>query len=185
MLVDPLDIADAALDADTRSAIAHETARAGRVTNMKRVLLRSRPAYALFNDVLPLKTALRAAIGTRAVDVFSHAIADDAGCLLCSTYFRRALIEAGISPGDFTPTAAEEELIALAEVIATPGRRPDEGLRQRLAARYDQTTLLELVAYGAAMLATNVLNTTLGVPLDDDLERFRAPATLTPHPAAS
>ncbi len=176
MLVEPLDIHDPALDAETASAIASEAARAGRVTNMKRVLLRSPPAYALFNDVLPLKTALRTAIGNRAVDVFSHAISEGAGCLLCSVYFRRALSEAGISPRDFVPTAEEDDLIALAAVIAAPGREMDAGLRRRLATRYAQKTLVELVAYGAAMLATNVLNTTLGVPLDNDLERFRADA---------
>ena len=30
-------------------------------------------------------------------------------------------------------------------------------------------TVVEIVAYGAAMLATNRLNTTLGIPIDDDL----------------
>jgi len=174
MLVDPIDIADPALDAATRDAAANEAARAGRVTNMKRTLLRSLPAFTLFNDVLPLKASLRDAIGNRAVSVFSHAISEDAGCLLCSTYFRKALIEDGVSLQDFTPTAEEEDLIALAAVIASPGRTVDATLQRRLSARYPQKTLLELVAYGAAMLATNVLNTTLDVPLDVDLERFRA-----------
>ena len=176
MLVDPLDIRDPALDAPTRNAIAQEAARAGRVTNMKQVLLRSLPAYALFNDVLPLKASLRGTIGDRAVSVFSHAISEGAGCLLCSTYFRRALLQEGISPGSFTPTAEETDLIALAAVIAAPGRALDGGLEARLATRYDQRTRVELVAYGAAMLATNVLNTTIGVPLDEELERFAAGA---------
>jgi alkylhydroperoxidase family enzyme len=176
MLVDPLDVNDRALDADTRRAVAQEIARAGRVTNMKRILLRSLPAYALFNDVLPLKASLRRNIGNRAVSVFSHAISEGAGCLLCSTYFRRALIEEGISPQSFTPTEEEDDLIALAAVIATPARAMDTDLRQRLGARYQQTTVLELIAYGAAMLATNVLNTTLDVPLDSDLEAFAVSA---------
>jgi alkylhydroperoxidase family enzyme len=178
MLVAPLDLEDADLDAPTRNAIAQETARAGRVTNMKKVLLRSPPAFALFNDVLPLKASLREAIGERAVCVFSHAVSERAGCLLCSTYFRRALLQQGISPDSFTPTAEEEDLLALATRIAEPGHRVEAALQRRLTARYAPETLVEIVSYGAAMLATNVFNTTIGVPLDVDLEEFREkPAT--------
>jgi hypothetical protein len=91
MTVKPLDIGDPELDAATRAAIAEEKGRAGRVTNMKRYLLQSLPAYRLFSDVLPLKSSLRQSIGDRAIAVFSHAISENASCLLCSTYFRRAL----------------------------------------------------------------------------------------------
>src|SRR5690349_19781218 len=111
MTVTPLDIDDPALDHTTLETIAEEKARAGRVTNMKRYLLRSLPAYRLFSDVLPLKAALREVIGDRAVSVFSHAISENAECLLCSTYFRRALKEHGVSPQDFEPTEVEALLI--------------------------------------------------------------------------
>jgi hypothetical protein len=171
MTVTPLDIDDPALDHTTLEAIAEEKARAGRVTNMKRYLLRSLPAYRLFSDVLPLKSALREVIGDRAVSVFSHAISENANCLLCSTYFRRALKEHGVSPQDFEPTEVEALLIALAKQMTGAGAE-DRSTLLALEQRFGQRTSVEIVAYGAAMLATNVLNSTLGVPLDDELKPF-------------
>jgi hypothetical protein len=170
MTVTPLDIDDPGLDGETRTAIAEEKARAGRVTNMKRYLLRSLPAFRLFSEMLPLKAALRGSIGERAVSVYSHAISENANCLLCSTYFRRALKEQhGVSPKDFKPTEVEALLITLAGQLTEPGEPGDNSALEALEARFGQKAAVEIVAYGAGMLATNVLNTTLRVPLDDDL----------------
>jgi alkylhydroperoxidase family enzyme len=174
MTVTPLNIDDPALDAPTCEAIAEEKARAGRVTNMKRYLLRSLPAYRLFSDVLPLKSSLRQAIGDRAVSVFSHAISENANCLLCSTYFRKALKEHGVSPQEFQPTDVEALLITLARQMTERGEGEERNVLPALQQRFGERTVVEIVAYGAAMLATNVLNTTLGVPLDDDLKPFLA-----------
>jgi alkylhydroperoxidase family enzyme len=174
MSLTPLDIDDPALDDATLAAIAEEKARAGRVTNMKRYLLRSLPAYRLFNDVLPLKSSLRQAIGDRALLVFSHAISENANCLLCSTYFRRALKEHGVSPQDFEPTEVETLLMTLAKQLTQQGEGENRSALSALEQRFGERTAVEIVAYGAAMLATNVLNTTLGVPLDDDLKPFLA-----------
>jgi alkylhydroperoxidase family enzyme len=174
MTLTPMDIDDPALDGATLEAIAEEKARTGRVTNMKRYLLRSLPAYRLFSDVLPLKSALRQVIGDRAVSVFSHAISENANCLLCSTYFRRALNEHGVSPQDFEPTEVETLLVALAKQMTGAYDGENQGALAALEQRFGQRSAVEIVAYGAAMIATNVLNTTLGVPLDDDLKAFLA-----------
>lgn len=153
--------------------LAHsETSRAGRITNMKGVLLHSVPAFKLFAAVLPLKESLRATLGARAVDIYSLAISEDSHCLLCSLYFRRALQAHGVDPDDYVPTEDEAALIEIAHRIAgeavshlTP---QPEGLKT-IEAKYGLETVVEVVSYGSAMLATNRLNTTLGIPIDEDL----------------
>ncbi len=149
-----------------------EKSRAGRITNMKGVLLHSVPAFKLFSAVLPLKERLRDTLGSRAVDVFSLAISEDSHCILCSLYFRRALIAHGVDPDEYTPTEDEAALIEIAHRIAAEPaahRNPPPMAFQTLKAKYGSELVIAVVSYGSAMLATNRLNTTLGIPIDDDL----------------
>lgn len=149
-----------------------EKSRAGRITNMKGILLHSVPAFKLFGAVLPLKESLRATLGARAVDVYSLAISEDSQCLLCSLYFRRALQAHSVDPDNYVPTEDEAALIEIAHRIAGEAvshlAAPPAGLKA-LEAKYGAQTVVEVASYGSAMLATNRLNTTLGIPIDDDL----------------
>ena len=49
----------------------------------------------------------------------------------------------------------------------------DPELRARLAERFDAAQIDLLVSFGAIMVATNVVNDALGVPLDGYLEPYR------------
>lgn len=159
-------------DAEIVDLAEAEKGRAGRITNMKGVLLHSPPAFRLFSAVLPLKEQLRDVLGNRAVDIFSLAISEDSHCLLCSLYFRRALIAHGVDPDDYTPSEDEAALIEIAHRIAAEAaahRAAPPAALQKLEAKYGIDTVVAIVAYGSTMLATNRLNTTLGIPIDDDL----------------
>lgn len=172
MSISSYDWRSAEAAAQTAELAAAEYRRAGRVTNMKGVLLHSVPAFNLFATVLPLKESLRATFGARAVDVFSLAISEDSHCLLCSLYFRRALAAHGVDPNDYVPTEDEAALIEIAHRIAgepAAHRAPPPGAIAALEAKYGPETAVAVVSYGSAMLATNRLNTTLGIPIDDDL----------------
>jgi hypothetical protein len=181
--VSRIDEAGIPADPETRRAYDEERARAGRVTNMKATLLHSLPAFRVFSGWLTVKDEVRKAIGERALAIYSHAISATAGCLLCTTYFRRLLLNEGIEPERFTPTPDEALLIELGYAIGNPLAPATPDLQRRLQQRYDERTLVNLVAYGSTMLATNAFNTTLGIPLDDYLEPFRAGAAKEPAPA--
>ncbi len=73
---------------------------------------------------------------------------------------------------------SELELLVLdyAEAMTrTPVAVTDE-LFARLRERYDERQIVQLIAFGAIMLATNVFNDALRVPLDDYLQAYRARA---------
>lgn len=172
MSIPPYDWQAADASADIAELAAAENSRAGRVTNMKGVLLHSAPAFRLFSAVLPLKESLRATLGARAVDVFSLAISEDSHCLLCSLYFRRALAAHGVDPDSYAPTEDEAALIEIAHRIAgepAAHRASPPRALKALEAKYGAEIVVAVVSYGSAMLATNRLNTTLGIPIDDDL----------------
>lgn len=172
MSIPPYDWQSTAAPDDIVELAAAERSRAGRITNMKGVLLHSAPSFKLFSAVLPLKERLRATLGVRAVDVFSLAISEDSNCLLCSLYFRRALLAHGVDPNGYEPTEDEAALIEIAHRIAgepVAHRMPPPKALKVLEAKYGAETVVAVVSYGSAMLATNRLNTTLGIPIDDDL----------------
>jgi hypothetical protein len=172
MSIPSFDWQSLAAPAETAELARAEQTRAGRVTNMKGVLLHSAPAFRLFSAVLPLKESLRATLGARAVDVFSLAISEDSHCLLCSLYFRRALKAHGVDPETYVPTEDEAALIEIAHRIAAEPaahRAAPPAAITALRDKYGAETVVAIVSYGSAMLATNRLNTTLGIPIDDEL----------------
>lgn len=144
----------------------------GRVTNMKRTLLNSEPAYRAYLQWYPLWDEVVRLAGARAAAVYAHAISATNGCLLCTLYFRRALSDAGLDADSFSPTDDERLLIALGEAMAaTPAVIPDQLARQ-LQERFPAKAIVDLVGFAGLMIATNVFNSALSVDIDEGLEAY-------------
>ncbi len=78
---------------------AHDAhARIARITNMKRTLLHSVPAFDALMTWYALRDAVQPFLGERLTAIFAHAISAETDCLICSTFFRRLLIESGENP---------------------------------------------------------------------------------------
>lgn len=141
----------------------------GEVSNMKQTLLHSPVAYDALMQWFPLRDALVPAIGERGVIVLSHAISTTNDCLLCSLYFRRALIARGEDPNareDLSPQ--ESDLADFGRALTSDGKASEE-LTTRLRDRYGVEGLVNLVSFTGLMIATNLVNTSLDIDLDDEL----------------
>src|SRR5687767_1017851 len=68
------------------------------VTNMKRTLARAPAALAAYMRWYDLHDEVKAFAGPRAAMIFAHAISAQTDCLICSTFFRRWLTDAGEGP---------------------------------------------------------------------------------------
>jgi alkylhydroperoxidase family enzyme len=163
-------------EASREIAEAHEAAGA-RMTNMKWTAARSPEALAMLLTWYPLFDRIAAFLGERRAQLLAHSISDRNACLICSTYFRRILIDAGEDPAALRLDDEDELIVELGRALADdPHRVDDDGLYGRLAARYSEQQIVELVGFGAIMVATNVFNDALGVPLDDYLQPYRKAA---------
>jgi alkylhydroperoxidase family enzyme len=169
----------AELPPDARAA--HDAhLRVARITNMKLTLLHSVPAFDALMTWYRLRDAVEPFLGPRLTTLFAHAISSETDCLICSTFFRRALIEAGEDPEHLSLDDWERAVVAFGRRLAvTPHTVPDEAYAP-LAARLSDAELVTLTTFGALMVATNVFNNALGVPLDESLESFRRTATAEP-----
>jgi alkylhydroperoxidase family enzyme len=150
--------------------------RVGRITNMKRTLLRSVPAFDALMTWYDLRDTVQPFLGERLTTLFAHAVSAETDCLICSTFFRRILIDSGEDPDALEMDAREADVVAFGRALAqTPHRIPD-ALYGRVAAYFADEQMVALTAFGAMMVATNVINNVLRVPLDDYLQPYRRPA---------
>ena len=139
---------------------------------MKRTLLQSVPAFHALMEWYPLRDAVRPFLGDRLTTIFD-------------TFFRRILIDAGENPDELLLNDVEREVVAYGRALAhSPHRVPDD-VWAPLAKRFTHEQLVALTAFGALMIATNVINTALQVPLDGYLEPYRRGATIPRSDARS
>ncbi|MGH7527979.1 MAG: carboxymuconolactone decarboxylase family protein [Gemmatimonadales bacterium] len=144
-----------------------------RITNMKRTLLHSLPAFHALMEWYPLRDAVQPFLGERLTTLVAHAISSETDCLICSTFFRRILMETGENPDRLELDEREAAVVEFGRRLAvTPYNVPDE-VYARLRAQLEPEQIVALTAFGALMVATNVFNNALEVELDEYLQPYR------------
>ena len=146
----------------------------GRITNMKRTLLHSMPAFRALMEWYPLRDTVQPFLGERLTIIFAHAISADTDCLICTTYMRRIIMDWGEDPDNFSLDEREQLVVDFGRCLAQPGGWVPDDLYARLSSEFTEEQIVALTAFGAIMLATNVFNNALGVELDEYLEPYAA-----------
>jgi alkylhydroperoxidase family enzyme len=144
-----------------------------RITNMKRTLLNSLPAFRALMEWYPLRDTVQPFLGPRLTVLFAHAISAETDCLICSTFFRRILIEEGEDPERLDLDERETAVVEYGRRLAVSPFRVPEAVYRRVAAYFDHAQMTALTAFGAIMVATNVFNNALEVELDEYLHPYR------------
>jgi alkylhydroperoxidase family enzyme len=166
------------LEIDTASPEARAAAEAhvrnhARMTNMKRTLLHSLPAFRALMEWYPLRDTVQPFLGERLTTLFAHAISAETDCLICSTFFRRMLIQTGDNPDRLKLDERETAVLEFGRALAvSPYRVPTE-VYQKIEAHFEPPQVVALTAFAALMVATNVINNALDVELDEYLQPYR------------
>ena len=156
--------------------LERHVAEHGSVTNMKRTLAHSPVAlrvllewYALRDEVVPF-------LGERPTSLFAHAISLQTDCLICSTFFRRILIDAGENPDAIALDQREQVVVEFGRQLARDPNQISDELFASLAGYFKPDQIVSLTAFGGLMIATNVFNNSVRVDLDEYLWTYRKPA---------
>jgi len=174
MRIQPIDYDTAPPDA--RAAHDETIRKHGRVTNMKATLLHSPPAFHALMEWYTLRDVVQPFLGERLTYIFSHVISDENDCLICSTFFRRLLIDAGDDPDHFTLNERETLVADFGRRLAQPHARVSDDVFDRLSVAFTEEQIVALTAFGAMMVATNIINNALDVPFDDYLDPYKKDA---------
>ncbi|KAA9349598.1 carboxymuconolactone decarboxylase family protein [Larkinella humicola] len=137
-----------------------------RITNMKATLGRSLLSFEVYMQWYPLYEQIREILGNRLAYLYAHAISQGSNCPLCTTFFRRIMIDNGEKPEDLLLSSHEQLLVDFgSEIARSKGEVPDL-LFDPVQALYSDAQLVALVAFAGQMIATNVFNNVLEVEID-------------------
>jgi alkylhydroperoxidase family enzyme len=156
----------------------------GQWTNMKRTLANSVPALRALMEWYPLRDEVQQFLAERLVNLYCHAISAQTDCLICSTFFRRILIDSGENPDDLALDGREAAVVAYGRQLAKDPNCVDELLYATVSAYFTPEQMVTLTAFGAIMVATNVFNNALRIPLDDVLGPYTKPVSSVPETGA-
>ncbi len=175
----PIEYSDAS--PEVRAAHDDHVRDHARITNMKRTLLNSLPAFQALMEWYPLRDTVQPFLGERLTVLFAHAISAETDCLICSTFFRRILIDAGEDPDRLVLDDREPPWSSSA--VVSPCRRFRCRPRSTTASPRTSTPaqMTALTAFGAIMVATNVFNNALEVELDEYLHPYRRQPAASHH----
>lgn len=143
--------------------------RNGRITNMKKTLLHSVPAYKALMEWYTLRDVVKPFLGERGVNFFCYAISTENDCLICSTFFAQILDDLKIDFYSFAFTEKESAVIEYGRALVSNPHRISEELFSKLKKFFNEEEIVALTAFGSIMIATNLINTALKVELDEEL----------------
>ncbi len=158
---------------EVRREYEDQIAKHGRITNMKRTLLHNVPAFKAYMEWYTLYDQLVPVIGERAISIFSLAISTGNDCLICSTFFRKILVDSGDDPDNPTLTETEKLLTKFGAAITSDPHHIPKEIYIALAEKFSVEEIVLLISFAGIMYATNLFNTVARVPLDEVLINYQ------------
>jgi len=145
----------------------------GRMTNMKRTLAHEPVAMEALLRWYPLRDVVQPFLGERLTTIFVHAISTSNDCLICSTYFRRILIDSGEEPSALQLDGREQTVVDFGRQLVDDSNAVSDELYTQLAQYFSPRQIVALTAFGGLMIATNIFNNALRIDLDEHLRDYR------------
>src|SRR5687767_4739656 len=90
----------------------------GRITNMKATLGHSLLAFEVYMQWYPLYEEVEKILGKRLAYLYAYSISKATDCPLCSTFFRKIIIDAGEKPESLSLTASQKDILDFGSSIA-------------------------------------------------------------------
>lgn len=141
----------------------------GRITNLKATLGHSLLAFRIYTQWYPLYNEVQRILGARLAALYGMAISDGSGSAVCSTYFRKLLVELGEEPEFPQVTPDEQLLLDFGTAVAQSQGQVSDTLFGSLRGKYNTEHLVVLIAFAGQTIATNVFNNVVETDLDDYL----------------
>ena len=146
----------------------------GRITNMKATLGRSLIAFEAYMQWYPLYTEVEKILGKRMASLYAHSISCAADCPLCSTFFRKIIIDSGETPEKLELSESEKDVLNFGSGITKHKGNIANYLYSAVAAKYNETEMVILTAFAGIMIATNVFNNVMETEIDEYLSGYRS-----------
>ncbi len=147
----------------------------GRITNMKATLGYSLTSFEAYMQWYPLFGEVEKILGNRLAYLYAHAVSLAADCPLCSTFFRKIIIDAGENPGKLELSELEKNILDFGGSIAKFKGNIADHLYNAVAVNYSNSEMIVLIAFAGQMIATNIFNNVIETDIDEYLVEYKSP----------
>lgn len=150
---------------DIREAAEEHLAKGYRMTNEKRTLLHNAVAFNALEDMsCRVSAEMKKFTGHRAANLFEYAISLENDCLVCSTYYRRAMASLGIDDLEKAELTEDERLlIEYARAIVNDRKHIPDELFARQLDRFGEEGVVVITTMAMFMIGNNYFNDILRV----------------------
>ena len=172
--IKPLPLSEAS--SEVKAAFKEHTEKyKARITNMKATLGKSLPSFEVYMQWYILYSELEKLIGKRMAALFAYAVSYATDCPLCSTFFRKIIIDSGIDPENISLSEDETKLLNFGSAIAQNKGVISDKVYNSISNKYSEEEMVLLIAFAGQMIATNVFNNVIETEIDDYLMDYLKP----------
>jgi len=139
---------------------------------MKATLGHSLLAFEVYMQWYPLYEQVERILGKRLAYLYAYSISKASDCPLCSTFFRKIIIDAGEKPDNLILTTLQKDIIDFGSSIAKYQGNIKDYLYNSVAEHYSKTDMVILIAFAGQMIATNVFNNVIETDIDEYLVEY-------------
>lgn len=143
-----------------------------RITNMKATLGHSLLAFEVYMQWYPLYEQVEIIIGKRLAYLYAYSISKASDCPLCSTFFRKIIIDAGEKPENLVLAPSQKDIIDFGNSIAKYQGNINDHLYNSIAQKYSKSDMVILIAFAGQMIATNVFSNVIETDIDEYLLEY-------------
>jgi hypothetical protein len=170
--IDP--IASEKITTDTRDAFdKHVKDYQARITNMKATLGHSLLSFNVYMQWYPLYERVKRITGERPAYLFAWSVSNSSNCPLCSTFFRKIIIDNGEKPEALSLSEYENTLLDFGSSIAQYKGCIANHVYNDLAQHHNDEEMVVLIAFAGQMIATNIFNNVIETEIDTYLTSYQ------------
>src|SRR5215467_8447706 len=123
-----------------------------RITNMKATLAHSLLAFDVYMQWYPLYAEVEKILGKRLAYLYAYSISYSSDCPLCSTFFRKIIIDAGEKPESLVLTPSEQKVLDFGSSIAKHHGNIANHVYDAVASLFNEKELVVLIAFAGQMI---------------------------------
>lgn len=143
-----------------------------RITHMKATLAHSLPAFDVYMQWYVLYEEIKKFLGERLAYLFAWSVSYASNCPLCTTYFRKIIIDKGEDPENLGLSGLEKQVLDFGSAIAVNQGHVEDEVYQKMAEHYTDEQMVLLIAFAGQMIATNVFNNVIETDIDEYLHAY-------------
>ena len=141
---------------------------------MKATLGRSPVAFKVYMQWYPLFQEVERILGPRLATLFAWSVSEASDCPLCSTYFRKRIIESGEQPEDLVISENDQHLLTFGAATAENRGFVSDDLYNPIREQYSDENIVVFTAFAGIMIATNIFNNVIHTEIDEYLLPYLA-----------